>query len=77
MRMGLIGRERKREIGKKRRKRVDGWIKPMIWNRGERVDRDKSKKKKEEEEEERYSFIEKQSGSVEGVARDRWIDEPS
>lgn len=46
MRMGLIGRERKREIGRKRRKRVDGWIKPMIWNRGERVDRDKSKKKK-------------------------------
>lgn len=52
---------------------MDGWIKPMIWNRGERVDRDKKKK----EEEERYSFIEKQSGSVEGVARDRWIDEPS
>lgn len=37
----------------------------------------KVKKKKEEEEEERYSFIEKQSGSVERVARDRWIDEPS
>lgn len=32
-------------------------------------------KKKEEEEEERYSFIEKRK--VEGVARDRWIDEPS
>lgn len=23
---------------------MDGWIKPMIWNRGERVDRDKKKK---------------------------------
>lgn len=41
-----VDREREKERDWEKEKEKSGWIKPMIWNRGERVDRDKSKKKK-------------------------------